>query len=458
MIKLYKFLLALISVVVIAAAWGVSATVSSRLDNDQERLCADAEEYLKRKIYDKGTALLQDALQIKTDRNADIWRRLADIYRESGDLRGYRETLQTMIDGKITQRGAELADLYIEAYEYDKITKYYGADVLALLREGIGKTGSAELKEIYNIHRFEVIPGKNIFDEAGIIISGAGLVRKNGLWGYVGGKGAVAVTPTFELATNFYNNHAAVQKDGELYIIDRSGKRRALADDFTAEEIARFNGSVFSVMLPETDKYIMAVWSNSPDNPVIAKRETGFEYYGISSDGITAIKNDGKWIQYDSSNRKEKISTERDFEDIALDEFGRCAINGAVFVKTSGNYQMIDYAGNNIAGPFDDAKPFFEKGGWAAVEKDGKWGFINSAGNMVIDYIFEDAGSSSSIRSSVSAEILAPVKKDGFWGYIKTDGEFAIEPKYECAKQFVNGCAPVKEAAGWYYILLPEYE
>jgi len=82
-IKLYKCLLALLSVIVIVAAWGMYTTVSTRLNDEQERLYTDAEEYLKRKIYDKGTGLLVDALQIQTDRNADIWRRLADIYYES---------------------------------------------------------------------------------------------------------------------------------------------------------------------------------------------------------------------------------------------------------------------------------------------------------------------------------------------------------------------------------------
>ena len=456
MIKLYKYLLAVISAVVIVAAWGMYTTVSLRLENEQELIISEAEEYLTRKIYDKGAALLENALQIKTYRNADIWRRLADIYYESGQFSSYRDTLKNMINGKIIQNGVRLEDLYIEAYEYDLLTK--SSELLDLLKEGIGKTGSEELKTLYDKHRYEMAIGWTIYEEAGTIVSGAALVRKDGMLGYTDAKGNLKIPSVFELATNFYNNFAAVQKDGELYIINRSGIRQALADDVTAEEIKCFNGSSFSLRLPGEEKYLFAVWDKSPDGPVIAKREKSFEYYGISTDGIAAFKQDGKWVLIDSSSRKEKIPTSRDFEDVALDEFGRCAVNGAVFVKTDEKYQMIDYAGNNIAGPFDDAKPFFENGGWAAVKNNGKWGFVNSAGNLVIDYIYDDAGSSSSIKSSVSTEILAPVKKGGLWGYIKTNGEFAVEPMFQGAKQFVNGCAPVKIEAVWRYALLAEYK
>ena len=192
---------------------------------------------------------------------------------------------------------------------------------------------------------------------------------------------------------------------------------------------------------------------------IIVSRENSYEYYGFTYDSITALKNDGKWTLYDGSSRKEKISSEIVFEDIALDEFGRCAINGAIFVKKSDNmYYMIDYAGIEIAGPFENAKPFFEIGGWAAVQKDDKWGFVDSKGNEMTKFIYEDAGSSSIIRSDVSIEVVSPVKENGLWGYIKTDGKYAIEPRYEYAKQFVNGCAPVKEDIGWHYIILIEYE
>ena len=52
---------------------------------------------------------------------------------------------------------------------------------------------------------------------------------------------------------------------------------------------------------------------------------------------------------------------------------------------------------------YDDARSF--SNGYAAVQKDGKWGFINSDNEMVIEPEFEDArGFNSLMRSFVKKE------------------------------------------------------
>ena len=46
--------------------------------------------------------------------------------------------------------------------------------------------------------------------------------------------------------------------------------------------------------------------------------------------------------------------------------------------------------------------------------KDDKWGYIDKNGNVVIDFIYDDANSFS--------EELASVEKDGKYGYIDKEG------------------------------------
>jgi hypothetical protein len=57
---------------------------------------------------------------------------------------------------------------------------------------------------------------------------------------------------------------------------------------------------------------------------------------------------------------------------------------------------------------YDEIGPFSE--GLAPVEVNGKWGFIDTKGNMVIPAVYDSAGSFS--------EGLAQVKVNGKWGYI----------------------------------------
>lgn len=467
MIKIAKFLFALLSVAVIAGAWVMYTTIAPRLDAEQKQLSEDSDEYLSRKIYDVGIDLVNRALQIDTDRNANLWRKLADAYSASGDSAQYRSTLQIMISGGILPDGEKLEDLYLELYRQQQLDRP-PKETLALLKEGIRKTDSDRLREIYGAERWQTVDGRYTFDEAYVLTGGTGLVRIEENWGYVGSSGSMIIRPSFELATNFAASgrdvYAVVYKNGELFVINRSGLRRALADEYAGlevEELARFTGKHFSAKLPGQNDFAIFEWGDGLLSgylqPVIAQLENRYEFYGLTSDGLTAVKADGAWHIRGS----ETIARDRSFDEIAVDELGRCTAPGAgaLFVKTGGSYNMIGYDGSQIAGPFEDAKPFFSQDGWAAVKNNGKWGFADASGKLVIDYIYEDANSSSGITAGISEEILAPVRQDGLWGYIKTDGAFAIPPQYDDAKQFVNGCAPVKKEAvgGWFYILLAEY-
>ena len=76
---------------------------------------------------------------------------------------------------------------------------------------------------------------------------------------------------------------------------------------------------------------------------------------------------------------------------------------------------------------FDDAKAFTEEG-YAAVCRGGKWGFVDTDGELALDYAYEDAESFSNG--------LAAVCIDGKWGYIDTEGNMIITPRFSAATHF----------------------
>lgn len=74
-----------------------------------------------------------------------------------------------------------------------------------------------------------------------------------------------------------------------------------------------------------------------------------------------------------------------------------------------------------IAPQYDMARKFSE--GVAAVELNGKWGFIDTTGRQVIPFEYRDAFDFS--------EGLACIENDDFlWGYIDKTGSVVIKPKY----------------------------
>ena len=56
-------------------------------------------------------------------------------------------------------------------------------------------------------------------------------------------------------------------------------------------------------------------------------------------------------------------------------------------------------------------------------KKDGKYGFTDKKGNIVVDYIYDDATEQNEYG-------FAAVKKNGLWGAIGKDGKEIIQPKY----------------------------
>jgi len=83
--------------------------------------------------------------------------------------------------------------------------------------------------------------------------------------------------------------------------------------------------------------------------------------------------------------------------------------------------------------------------GLACVRDDNrKYGFINTKGNLVIPYLFDDALGFS--------EGLACVKIDGLWGYINRSGKIVISPQFGWADSFRGSLAEVKIGGSGAYV------
>ena len=112
--------------------------------------------------------------------------------------------------------------------------------------------------------------------------------------------------------------------------------------------------------------------------------------------------------------------------------------SGRFPVCVDGKWGYIDTTGAIVIKPkFDNASRFSED--LASVKIDGKYGYIDKRGRFIINPQFEAAG--------VFSEGLASVTRlsDGKAGYINMKGEYVIEPQFDdVAGIFVEGLAAVK--------------
>ena len=105
------------------------------------------------------------------------------------------------------------------------------------------------------------------------------------------------------------------------------------------------------------------------------------------------------------------------------------------FFKKDGKYGFIDLDGNVIIpAKFDEAIHFGE--GLAGVRVGKKWGFVNEQGAMVIPPQFEAVG--------VFSEGLVSVEVNGKWGFINKYGRMVIPPQFDkWTYYFENGLCEV---------------
>ena len=68
-------------------------------------------------------------------------------------------------------------------------------------------------------------------------------------------------------------------------------------------------------------------------------------------------------------------------------------------------------------------------------KKDGKYGFVNKAGIVVVDYIYDDAREQNEYG-------FASVKKNGMWGCVNSKGKQVMTPAYQLESnsliEFIN--------------------
>jgi hypothetical protein len=78
----------------------------------------------------------------------------------------------------------------------------------------------------------------------------------------------------------------------------------------------------------------------------------------------------------------------------------------------------------------------YDDPGLYKVIVDGKWGFADAKGDIVIQPIYSQVGSFS--------EKLCPIRQDGKIGFIDRSGNLVISPQFDSALSFKNGLAVVQ--------------
>lgn len=275
------------------------------------------------------------------------------------------------------------------------------------------------------------------------------VTKRNGKYGAVNQEGTTVLYPEYD---NVYTGgmYLNALKDKDIFIFDLNGNK---IETNEVSKIKTENANYY-ITIDKNNKYKVV---DSKDNIIIDKDYTYIEYlpgdYFIverdSKNGI--IDSNGKSVielKYDSIskinetdilqmetnknialynlNMKEIVSMDNAIVKEVKDE------KSYILLYSDTDFKYLDKEGNILT-----SQNLFENNTLFAKNINGKWGFVDKAGNLKVQNDYE-------LVTDFNKYGFAGIKKDGKWGSINQNGEVVQEPTYDLKRN-------IPEFVGKYY-------
>lgn len=378
----------------------------------------DTGTYKTKALNSKNEEILTQYDQIEAISNQD----------ENNNLWYEDMVLKVKKDGKyglINLDGKELLSC-----EYDKISALPG--IKATLKvEKDGKIGivTTEGKMLIKPEYQEIQAlGKESKD---------GFIVKNEKYGIVNTSNEVVLEPKYDEITNIYGN--------EIYVVKKDGKQIAVKKDGTEvltsgyDEITKILKSSDGAIIKKQNKYgVIKLDGTTLIDPIYEDlKETKTGIYIAKQNGKYGIINQNKENKIDFKYVSLVYNEKADLYIAEDDNYNNEIINSEYETKQTGilvdldtdkgyielrqnnenKYYNFKFEEKNVADIFTSNTLYLSK-------KDGKYGFVDKDGKVVVDYKYDDATEQNSYG-------YAGIKKDGKWGAINSKGEVVQDTTYD---------------------------
>ncbi|MDY4112430.1 MAG: WG repeat-containing protein [Roseburia sp.] len=420
----------MLAVVVLVALMFVSIYTMISDSAAQETHFADlkqkASQYYEDGLFAKAASVYAEIIEM--DNKIDYYLKIIDMYYEAGETDACQAWCNKVTD-EFPQdpTGYErLLRLYVEQGSPAKAFKVLDeVDARGLSSEAI----TAYRSQIDFLYYVEYISAESISQPC----SGVAALYQDGSWGVISSKGNTIAMPQFTNVSCFANDMIAVCDEGLWYFMGSDGQYiYNVTNEITGNvaDVGVYNDGLFPASNGEKFRYYNIQFEN-----ILSE----YDFAGTFNNNVAAVYNNGKWQLI---NTEGKVITKATYEDIAVNERDICCVQDRIFVKENGAYYLIDSAGKRIGEEYFEQVCVFGNGNLAAVKQKGRWGFINTSGEVVISPKYDDAKSFSNG--------LAAVKIDGLWGYIDDTSAERIEPQYlSCTSFTEEGTAFAEKENGW---------
>ena len=249
-------------------------------------------------------------------------------------------------------------------------------------------------------------------------------IRKENGYGYIDKTGKLVIPCSFDHAVEFnegiawvckgfYHNWGCIDKNGQTVVP-------------FIYDISEFHDGLASIYI-ESNRNFLFGYIDKNGKTIIPCIYTDASHFNC---GVAKVCKDNKCFYIDKQGKQVEGLLPYSSEDLDFHE------GYAIIDNKEGKYGFLNTQGKIIIPcVYDEVKDYYD--GLAWVCKDRKWGCIDILGNIVVPFVYSNCRDFK--------ENLAAVEKDGKYGYIDKKGVVVIPFIYSFADDFIGGIARVSK-------------
>jgi len=247
-------------------------------------------------------------------------------------------------------------------------------------------------------------------------------------------------------------------------------------------------GTAYKKVIPTADNTLMPAFDGTSWGYI---NEKGRKQLSFSFESATPFNENGLAVVCDNGQYQ---VIRQDGAKYGVDELGVTDVKGInnsyVMAQYNGKYAYYNVDFACVSGSFACDAMTVNSCGYAAVQRNGKWGVISDSGEAICADILEDVAVNSygtvftsyngtpvgagkqggkwylifpdgthlsengfaDMRAPEGGYLIAVANEEGKWGFADLSGTMQIDYQYKDARSFSNGLAAVNDGDEWVYI------